>query len=257
MKKHIQILSVPRHGTSYLSFVLRRYHAPSTWDIKNKFIKHKSVCNEPFHHDALTIRKHDLDSKQFQIESLKLIEQMNESVIKNHSDHLITLSDNGLLDRFKKLDTYNIVLIRKNIFNATLSQAIAILKNEWTNHVNHDSIYVDMETFKQSLEHQIKSLLQISYNPCNFNYDQIIYFEDLSFNPREDYVRCNFHQRPIYQIGQIKIPDNLFKSPNKKKVAVNYDELFNFTTDFISNHKQDKLEFDNNILQHINFLKDK
>ena len=252
MTKHIQIIGSPRQGTSYYALALRCYHSPESF--KARMIMHNGtrrvLTNEPFRNDT------GIDNHTFILEKLKKIKNLNTSVIKNHAWHINNLLEYDLLDEFKNLNTYNIILIRKNIFESALSQTVAVIKNEWTDHKNFNKIDVPVDMFKDSIDSQIYSVCLIAQNNWNFTYNEIKYFEDLTFVPSIDFFNTNICQvKNISDLRQVKIPDNLFKSPNKKDIVNNYNELQDIALEYTSSFDQEFLNIENNKITDIKFTK--
>jgi hypothetical protein len=251
MTQHINLISAPRNGSTYFGSVLRAYHSPESTNIQMKnSVVNRQATNEPFRNED----SNTVDNYSFFLDNLIVIENLNKSVIKNHISQLVELEYYNLLERYKRLDLYNIVLIRKNLFESSLSAAIARTKNEWFNHRNFNSISISTDVFKNSIDHQIKSIMDIANNNLNFKYHEIVYFEDLKFWPRMDYFNTRLcKESDIDNLQKIAAPSRLFKSPNKIKIVENYEELYKYASNYIPNVTQDCFMLENTTVTEINF----
>ena len=93
------------------------------------------------------------------------------------------------MQQYKDNNIDNILMIRKNIWNTTLSLSIAQLKNEWFDYKNMSSIEIDVDFHRKSINLYFQNLIGLHENKYNLNYNEIIFYEDLTFDPKTDFSR--------------------------------------------------------------------
>ena len=199
--KRICLYGVPRSGSTYVFYNLVEHVLNHCWNGFDTDFNIYKKGSEPFRQDV----------KQ------KLQEFKNEEcwLAKVHSIDIRNLEEENLYNEFVSLPDYKILLLRKDLFEATLSLCVASIKQQWTN--NHDDvqIYVDEDKFIEMYNHQYN--YKNMYNEMQF--DNIIYTEDLTEDPN-DIWRVLTGQEP-----KILINNAIQKSPDKTNVVKNYYKL--------------------------------
>jgi hypothetical protein len=236
MKPKIHLLSNARHGSSYMWHVLSKYHSPASLvtpmsdDLDSGMSRR--LFNETFSRDGHRYHN-NLTNQQIQ-HNFTLISQTDRYVMKTHSYELDVLAKCNLLEDFKNIDHYRIMLLRRNIFESTLSTAISRIKNQWTNHTNTDSMTVPLENFSEAFEFQWNMTQELVTNKYNLSYDETIYFEDLTFWPRKDFCNTKLCNQDLDTLIKVHIRDNLYHAPNKYEIVINYNELYDYCLKLIS-----------------------
>lgn len=248
----VQVLSNARCGSSYLFHALSAYHSP---DMLNKFmfddipvLRNRRLFSETFLIDA----DNNLPEEEFIRRNLELIRQHEKYVIKTHVHEINTLKKYNLLDEFKMIDHYRIVLLRKNIFESSLSSAVASIKNEWTMHKNMDTITVPEQDFRDVFNFQFHAMTALVDNTYELVYNEVISYEDLSFWPRKDFYNTKLCNDNIDALKKVQIRDRLYKSPDKKQTVSNYDELYEYCLELISQKSCDFGKFEGTMLTEVN-----
>ena len=136
-----------------------------------------------------------------------------------------SLLRNDKLYHIEKLNLYNIVILRKNIFNNAISLAVAKTKNEWFDYKDMSVITIEEKFFIECLYSYLVNLRLFKENKWNLKYNEVIFYEDLTFNPVVDFSNLNFCNTK--NLKNIKLPNNFKKSPSKKDTVRNYDTLYN------------------------------
>lgn len=200
--KRICLWGVPRSGSTYVFYNLVEHILNSDW-------------NKKFNTDFNVYRKGSEPFRQDVVSRVEEFEQEEYWIAKVHNIDMRNLEEAGVYKRFECMPDYNILLLRKNLFECTLSLCIASIKQQWTN--DHDAvpIVVPIDKFNEMLEHQIN--YQNSYNDMTF--DTTIYTEDLTDNP-DDIWNVLTGNKPAHSIA-----NSISKSPNKQQVVENYQEL--------------------------------
>lgn len=220
--QHINVLSEARCGSTYVYWILVHYIMGS----KNL----SDVGNEPFNGPF----DKNLNPTQMN-QKLKRFENTDSIiVIKNHSHQIDRLQNNylDLYDRFKKLNLYTIVLIRRNIFNIVLSNCIAQVTDEWVHYSQpNEKIFIDPKRFKSQIVHFTHNLNNIVQNRHRMTYDDIIFYEDLTSDPKTDFLSLKISETihddfivPV-QLTQVS------RAPEKQNIVENYEQLQDLTND--------------------------
>lgn len=202
--------SVPRSGSTYVFRNLVELVITEGWTQFDTVFNRKRSGSEPFR------RKR---SQQI-FKSIKKFQTEQYWIAKVHNIDIRNLKEEKLYNEFLKLPDYNILLLRKDLFEASLSQCVASIKQQWTN--NHDDIPIEVSTdkFIEMYNYQLnynKSYDKKQKNGMNF--DKVIYTEDLTDDPN-DIWRVLTGKDPVNPI--INCVD---KSPDKIKVVTNYYQL--------------------------------
>jgi len=188
------------------------------------------TISEPFNHSKNNIKSYRNKNK-----IVKNMIKFNYVLVKSHVHQLFDI-DKLLLEKYCSVDWITICLLRKNVFEMTLSLAIALKTNVWGNQ-NYNNLKINIESnfFKNCLQDSIKWIQIMKQNHFNFNYNKIIYYEDLNFNSLDDLKILNI------SLPHVKFYDSK-KLYSKKKVVLNYDELFDNSVKFLKNVPDLKFE---------------
>ncbi len=187
----IQIISLPRSGSSYLRSMIDA----QLNDLDNYF-----SISEPFNH-----------SKNHKLKPNEIIDK-----IKNNKNVLVkTMIFEKRNEDFNSLFDYTICLTRRNLFEATLSRMIALETKNWDNpHDEKTKVSFDFEYYKIFLnETKFWNKQLLKFSNCN-----LLYYEDLSFDS-------------LIDINKLSIPiehKNNYKTCLlycKKDIVLNYEEL--------------------------------
>ena len=214
MTKHIHLLSNARSGSTYMYHVLRKYISP---------MQDSEKYNEPF-------STKDLVDQNVLVDNIDAIEQSEQRlIIKNHNSQLNTLqtNHNDLYARFRELDLYTVVLIRKNLFESALSFVIAEQTGEWVKAQEQDKkLTLDPKRVSALVSSRAISTSQTVANVHNFKYDEIVYYEDLKGWARHDYSLLKLSgETDISMLRPVAI-DEVTRSPDKRLMVENYDQLY-------------------------------
>lgn len=235
----IHILGVPRGGTTYLYDIVRRYHSP---------LQTVEYGNEPFHPTLYYSKDVDLDVAYADV--IRVNKLQKRSVIKTHVQHLIDLRERNLLDRFKSTVDYNVVIIRRNIFDVILSSIVSSEQDEWFKYNNEVTpIIVDTEMFKYWWKGIYYDTLRIYKNEFDIEYDEIVYYENFTRKLSRDWSNmklCN-----TYYTSLVDLQSAHTKAPPKETVVSNYDELKQIALEYAKQEEFKELQIDNNL----NFIK--
>jgi len=211
----IQIISTPRSGSAYLRSMLDSYFNNN----ENYF-----SLSEPFNSGKF-------NNSQIYENYLKIINS-DVTVIKTHIHELVEFKKTNEDSYYSYLGHgwYNIILKRKDTFEATLSRVISEKTGNWDNpEIEHPPIYIEIDYFFMKLKENIFWNRLLEENVLKLNYDTVIYYEDLSFIPKNDISMFNFKVTGESTYTRKKMPD-------KTQRVSNYEELKSKTEDFLKTH---------------------
>jgi hypothetical protein len=205
--------------------MLKTYIAPET------FNKHHSKDGRVFGHEPFN----PADTEISDIEEI-INEFDNESsfVMKLQFNELTHIVDNGFLEKFKRLSTYNIVLLRKDIFEAALSLLVAITKNEFINFKNLDVIEIDEDRLIHMVDFLLDGYRLLIENVCTLQYNEIKFYEDLTFIPRQDFENTQMYKQDPLSIEDSVLDKCEYRAPAKQSTVRNYKELKTVVTEYLS-----------------------
>jgi len=198
----IQIVSQVRSGSTYLCKLFGLYTA--------------NTYNEPF-----------LDYNKLEQSSIKSIWQRrfdalnidSSFVIKSHYFQLEQM-EQQLLNQIQEIDfDMTICLLRKDMFEQTLSHTIAQQSNVWSKPSDGlDKLTIDETSFKHNIDFRFADVSNCIENKLGIKYDHVIFYEDLTFDPAKDRLLFSLPSKEKYELPQTKFKD-------KQKQVTNYDAL--------------------------------
>ena len=203
--KRICIWSPPRTASTFVYYYLLKHLQNENWPGYNSVFNLQNIGSEPF-------RKKNPDYyKTFQS-----FQREPSWVAKMHVRDIRNLGSLGLLKSFINLTDYNILLLRKDLFEITISLCIAEIKNQW---IKQDDIpiEIDVEQFVESYYKQLEwknKLLNL-----RIKYNHKFYTEDLPDKNKLWSVLTGLEPKGFQNDYWTSI------SPDKSKVVINYDEL--------------------------------
>jgi hypothetical protein len=203
----IQILSLPRTGSTYLFHMLNL----QLTDCEDFY-----SISEPF----------NVNKKNFK-KSVKNILKNKNVLVKSHVYELIYIKESLLFRKYCSVDWHTICLLRKNVFEMTLSRAIALIVKNWDNlYCDGLKLKINPLIFKKQLLESLYWLRLIKYN--SFNVKNIIYYEELTFDSSQDMKRLNLPIEHTIFYKSKKFHDN-------KQIVSNYNDLYLMTEKLLKN----------------------
>lgn len=203
----IEIISIARSGSRYLKELLI-YH------LSQQYL----LYSEPFNEIWMTTY-----SKRHVGKVIKKCKGIENVLIKTHINDLHRIDNIDQKEYFFSDHWYKILLLRKDMFNSTLSHAIALEINNFNlDTYEFKEISISLDKFVSLLYHKIEQVERIAQMIHEGNYDQLVYFEDLTFNRYTDLKLFDFE----FDVTRLNIPMPETKTPNMT-VVLNRDELYN------------------------------
>lgn len=189
----INILTNSRSGSNYLFHVFRNNFPDYEYALEpNSDRIAKEISEYPWH--------------------LKFLKEHNIPKIEVDwsSDNIIT--KNMIFQQQPPGDWYTIRLIRKNLFEQTLSATLAVTSKNFLSRTNE--VYeIEVDRFVRYAKY-LKEQNEILENTSS---DDKIYYEELTFDPKTDLERLGF------ELNNKITP--IPKLTDKKQTIINYDEL--------------------------------
>lgn len=224
---------MPRTGSSYLRRAIRLYICNGCEDCN---------INEPFNNENFDV----VDDKELYYKNLSYkIQNQKNVVIKTHYYQLLNLKKQyvNFYNDYIKTDFTNILLLRKNFFEVTLSNAIAKKTSIWGDDAKPAVCAIITENDLISSMNWYSHLWKIAAeNPLKLKYNHIMYYEDFTFLPDVDYSNLS-NENVGHVADNITVP-----SYDKRKVVQNYDELKKISSDFLKNFSHDGLNIEDGII---------
>ena len=142
----------------------------------------------------------------------------NYCVTKLHLIDLLNANEMSWWEELKQNSHYNILLLRKNLWESALSLAISDHKNQWINDLDNNKVTIDKQLFLRSLDIQIRNINHLwGDNDFNIKYNQILFTEDLTNDPSDLYESITGNR--------LVLENTVKKSPNKEDIVININEL--------------------------------
>lgn len=187
------------------------------------------------------------DPRAYHLFMLKQMLDSQSVVTKSHIDHIDYMHRefNDIFTVYHDVIDYTIVLYRKDTFATALSHAIANITGEWQFYSFRGELEITWEQFAPCLYSAVQFLHQIAVNAGSFRYNEIVAYEDLSYDPETDYKRTGIYRQCGYRpMGQ------LISQPaaNKRQIVTNYDDLRDQAWDYLKHQNSELLEFHDGIL---------
>ena len=225
MQNRVCIFSVPRSGSTYLCDVLKTYIAPETYELRHSK-DGRMFGHEPFLPGDTPAESIPLVIKEF--------DDVDRFVLKMQFNELELINNSVFIDKFRSLHTYNIVLLRKDIFEAALSLAVAIAKNEFINFTNFDSIFIDPHSLIYMINFMLSGYNQLINNEHQMHTNEIIFYEDLTFTPKQDFENTQMYKQYPFPIEDCVLDKCEYRAPPKESTVKNYLELKNMAVEFLT-----------------------
>lgn len=166
----IRIITMPRTKATYLMKAIVAANNPEQWKVNADFF------NEPYN---------DRTSPESALEWMR---NDDNAVIKHHIRHLVA-DDVYDSDRHFTIENdlgwYNVVVLRRNLFDAAISYARSRTLDEWHGYTD-TQVNIDPELFVNCVLALWGSLVHIVRNKHKLHYDKIIFSDDLTGDPNTD-----------------------------------------------------------------------
>lgn len=239
--KNVQIISNPRNGSTYLQRVLCHH-------LMNENSEYIGI-NEPFLIPFDITEKADIT--KFFDHQLMEIEKSVPVVMKTHITQIVDLREYGVIDHYYQTPYYTVVIIRKDVFESALSLCIADIKKEFVEYHNFEKVDITAATIIAYIENQLWDLAYICKNEFKIPYDEIVFMEDLTFDPVTDYHNMKLCNQPIELLKPFDL--SKLKAPNKNTIVDNYDFLREVATEYLSTKTYEYATFDGTMMHDIKF----
>lgn len=225
----IHIIGNPRCGSTYIYDVLTSYHLNYNGNIFE--------TDEPFGFLRGTTED-DTQRKARYSHKLEKFSKMPKSVIKSHVWHFNDLQNWGLIENLKSITDYNIIMIRRDLFNMAMSLSISTVTNQWAKYKEANQIHIDPDMFKMHLLGQMREQIKLLENPWGFDYKDIVFYEDLENWPRNTISNMRISENATVNDFK-KVKTLVPRAPDKKDIVLNYNELWDTGLEYINAKKEE------------------
>jgi hypothetical protein len=230
-------------GSTYLYNLLRNRYSP----LQN-FIKWNEVFN-------LNERKPTHDIQQIIYDA----KTQTDVVAKNHISYFHELDKNHLSDYLNNIKWYNIALLRRNFFDASLSLARSKVTDEWTTYTNA-TVYISESDFKHAMDVIFDNTKALIHNYYKIPYHEIVLYEDLTFNQNKDFKNLKLEQTYNYKQYKEWYPEinvmsstGVNRAPDKRKTVANYNDLQEFAKQNYSKYTSKRFTIKDGYIRRINW----
>lgn len=239
----INILTNPRSGSTYFYNMLCRFYTPY-----QPFTRWNEVFNL---HERKPI--HDID------QIIHDAKHHTDVVAKNHVTFFNFVEEDHL-KKFFDIGWYNLVLLRRNFFETSLSLAKSKVTNQWTSY-NNNVVVVPENILKESMDEIFLNVKNLIHNIWQVPYHEIVYYEDLTFDHKDDFELLklsksyNYEQYKIWypEINPYKKSVNINAAPDKRNTVKNYNELVQFASEEYSGYKSKRFIIKDGFIRRINW----
>jgi hypothetical protein len=218
--KKIQLLATPRSGSNYLHNVMIDYMR-SMW-IRDPLVPHMF--------SEISFEKRQAHCRK----TLNTMHGMNKVIWKAHPAVFMNPIMDGL-DEYKDeligIADYTIGLTRRKLFESCLSGTIGRKTKRWIQPYDYTNLTITKEEFLEYCDIMLfKHVKNFVNNPYNIKFDEVLFYEDLSCNPRLDFASLDFVNVSSEKL--VRIDSRIQKSPNKASVVTNYDEIYEIAMEY-------------------------
>lgn len=217
--KHFQIIALPRSGSTYLFRIIREHINPTGNEYTKTGLKLDRLC-EPFNRYLNDFTQTSIN------DTIDYIHKSNHPLtIKHHLANLYDLQAAfpGEYERWFSQEFYNIRLLRRNLFQSTLSAILARRNEQWTDYVTiKQPTIINKFHMIDELKNQINNMNTLITNTLNIKFNETIIYEDLNGDASHDFEETQI--KSTHQINDSYNEDRL-KSPSKSSTIINYVEL--------------------------------
>lgn len=217
----VQLISNPRWGSTYAYELLRIWHA----EMYVNSYKNSYYHCEPFLIDQSTSFKNCHDEI---VSAAQKILTKPYGVVKNHSRQIDVIMNipygSSFNAKFKAHYSFNVVLIRLNLFDTVMSLLYSSATDQYT---VYDSAKIELQVteMQPKLDYLIAGINSLLRNAEGYEYHNIVYYEDLHPDDH-DYNLNLLLNSECNRIEDFRT--NVEHAPSKSDVILNYDELYEY-----------------------------
>lgn len=276
----VLILGAPRSGSNYLYNVVTKYYANfqarnrELYNARNELLyvdKSYIVDTLQSHVEFTSYMKSRMTAdikKQYDsqynelgftenninhmLKHIHIATQQENAVFKEHIISLENAINNQptVYNTFVDAVDYTILLLRQNIFEASLSAAIAYVKQDYRKYeyTKSDTIKFTKDEFLVSWNAHYINYKKLLHNTINIPINEVVYYEDFkNQQPIDVYYNlklCNkdYDDLPIFG-------SQVSKAPSKQDLVENYDELEEYAHALALDNRFADLEIKNHMIQ--------
>ena len=206
--KRICIWSPPRTASTFVYHYLIKHLQNENWLGYDSVFTLQNTGSEPFR-----------PTRPDYYKTFQAFQREPSWVAKLHNSDIINLESLGLFKSFVNLCDYNILLLRKDLFETTVSFCISKIKNQWI-YQDDIPIKISRRQFAEAYHQQVKFKNDLINSRINFN--KKLYTENLPDKDKLWSVLTGLEPKELEYDEWTSI------SPDKTKVVINYNELKDF-----------------------------
>ncbi len=230
-------------GSTYFYNLLRNRYSPT-----QHFIRWNEVFN-------FNVRKPIHDIQQV-IHDAKT---QTDVVAKNHINYFPNLDEHYLNDWLRNIPWYNIVLLRRNFLDTSISLARSKATNEWTSYTD-TKVSIPLDDFSHAMDTIFYNIKALIHNYYHIPYHEVVLYEDLTFDQNKDFKRLKLESKYNYQqyrewYPEVDVMDStgINVAPSKKITVSNYKELQEFAKENYHKYTSKRFRIKDGFIRRINW----
>jgi hypothetical protein len=228
----ILLLSLARTGSNYF------YH-----EILKHIDSFDLLLSEPFKYEIMTTV-----GDEYTKSILEKISKAEKILFKTHLNQLDRISNADKLTLLNQ-NWHKIILLRKNIFKCTISHALADVFDQFSEYTYDETLKlsIDRKIFEELFLRKLKHWEQFVEFKAQNKIDDILYYEDFTFVPRNDFNKISLSEK-YNNILATKLNTER-KAPNNSKIINNYDELQDIANNILASYNFKGIYNNNGLLE--------
>ena len=240
--KKIFVISMPRTASTYLFNVYTDYNSPEQYVLPCKIPK------EPFN---------SRQSKKSRAEQIDNICNAKRCVVVSHANHFEILTELQKKVLFTDCATHFTLLFRRNLVDMAMSLIRGRTSDFWHTFKTDKQIEIKPSTVTYETINEVIRIVHTTIHLVtyefgalyNVSYDNIIFKEDLTYDPKTDWFNSGYCDIPL---NKLHIREPIFmKNPPVKDFLINYDSVYNQVSDYYRSYENKNIEIKDGIVKHL------
>jgi len=237
--KKIFVITMPRSGSTYLYNTYVQYNSPEQYDV---------IHTNPWDHNK------DAAARQQQMFN---IYNSKRCVVVSHATDYQALTPPQTKFLFRDCATHFTLLFPRDLTQAVMSLIRARTVDLWhTIAGNQQTMPASSVATDEVIDDTFKTIattlhfITYQYEMLhNANFDNIIFKEDLTYDPKIDWFNSGYCDIPL---DKLHIRRAIFeKNPPVKDFLINYDSVYNQVSDYYRSYENKNIEIKDGIVKHL------
>ncbi len=240
--KKIFVISMPRTASTYLFKAYTDYNSPEQYVLPCKIRK------EPFN---------SIQSKKSHAEQIDNIYNAKRCVVVSHANHFETLTELQKKVLFTDCATHFTLLFRRNLVDMAMSLVRGRTSDFWHTFKTDKQIEIKPSTVTYETINEVIHIVHTTIHLVtykfgalyNVSYDNIIFKEDLTYDPKTDWFNSGYCDEAL---NKLHIRHNiLVENPPVEPFISNYDDVYTQISDSLRGFENKNIEIKDGIVKHL------